>query len=239
VVKTIKHIGLILTACVLLSLFAVPYWYNQNSAEGKGEEEPFQRLSSSRSLLYIKGYSITQYAGERVIRVEADEFKVIPKKFKVFSFKPFNEMVLKNPRITTYRRPGESETSKSGSAGDERGFSFPRVELPTNSFNPNGIRMISGVHMDGLSWLIMEDEKEFVRFRARQAYLNVTKSELELEDLELENVELGRRIGAKKGSLDLKSKLVKISASAITHAQAVSISGSSVQLDMNLNQMPR
>lgn len=236
--KTIKHIGLILTACVLLGLFAVPHLYFQNSAEGQDDEETVQRLSSGRSLLYIKGYSMSQFAGDRVIRIEADEFKVIPKKFKVFSFKPFTEMVLKNPRITTYRRPGESETSKSGSAGDERGFSFPRVELPTNSFNPNGIKMISGVRLDGLSWIIMEDEKELVRCRARQAYLSVTKSELELEDLELENVELGRRIAAKKGSLDLKSKLVKISASAVTHTQAISISSSSFQLDMNLNQMP-
>jgi hypothetical protein len=98
--------------------------------------------------------------------------------------------------------------------------------------------MVSGVRLDGLSWLIMEDEKEFVRCRARLAYLNVTKTEMELEDLELENVELGRRIAAKKGCLDLKSQLVKISASAVTHAQAVPISGSSFQLDMNLNHAP-
>lgn len=181
---------------------------------------------------------MTQYAGERVVRIEADELKVIPKKFKVFNFKPFNEMVLKSPRITTYRRSGGSETSKLNSAGDERGFFFPRVELPTNNFNPNGVKMISGVHLDGLSWLIMEDEKEFVRCRARQAYLNITKSELELDDLELENVGLGRRIAAKKGCLDLKSKLVKISASAVTHTQAVSVKGNSIQLDLNLNQAP-
>jgi hypothetical protein len=238
VAKTIKLIGLILTACVLLGLFAFPHLYYQNSAEGQDDEEPVQRLSSSRSLLFIKGYSMTQYAGERVIRIEADEFKVIPKKFKVFSFKPFNEMVLKNARITTYRRPGESGAAKSGSVGDGKGFSFPKVELPKNSFNPNRIKMISGARLDGLNWLIMQDEKEFARCRAKQAYLNVSKSELELEDLELENMELGRRIAAKKGCLDLKSKLVKISASAVTHAQAVPVSGGSFQLDMNLNQMP-
>lgn len=100
------------------------------------------------------------------------------------------------------------------------------------------MKMVSGVRLDGLSWLILENEKGFVRCRTRQAYLSVAKSELELEDLELENVELGRRIAAKKGSLDLKSKLVKTSASAVTHAQAVAISGNSVQFDMNLNQMP-
>jgi len=236
--KIIKHNALILLSGVLLGLFAVPYIYFQNWSGGQAGEEPVQRLSSSRSLLYIKGYSMTQYAGERMIRIEADEFNVIPKKFKVFNFKPFNEMVLKNARITTYRRPGGSGAAKSGSSGGERGFSFPRVELPTNNFNPNGIKMISGVRLDGLSWIVMHDEKEFVRCQARQAYLSVTKSELELEDLELENVELGRRIAAKKGSLDLKSKLVRIPASAITHAQAVPISGSSVQLDLNLNHAP-
>jgi hypothetical protein len=181
---------------------------------------------------------MTQCAGERVVRIEADELRVIPKKFKVFNFKPFNEMVLKNARIITYQRPGESGAAKSGSVGDGKGFSFPKVELPKNSFNPNSIKMVSGVRLDGLSWLIMEDEKEFVRCRARLAYLNVTKTEMELEDLELENVELGRRIAAKKGALDLKSQLVKISASAVTHAQAVPISGGSFQLDMNLNHTP-
>lgn len=236
--KIIKHINWILPTCVLLGLFAVPFFYFQNSADGQGGEEPVQRLSSGRSLLYIKGYSMTQYAGERVVRIEADEFKVIPKKFKVFNFKPFNEMVLKNARITTYQRPGGSGAAKSGSASGERGFSFPRVELPKNNFNPNGIKMISGARLEGLNWLIMQDEMEFVRCRARQAYLNVMKSEMELEDLELENVELGRRIAAKKGSLDLKSQLVKISASAVTHAQAVQISGGSFQLDMNLNHAP-
>lgn len=236
--KIIKHNGLILLSGVLLGLFAVPYFSYQNWSGGQAGEETVQRLSSSRSLLYIKGYSMTQYAGERVIRIDADEFKVIPKKFKVFNFKPFNEMVLKNARITTCRRPGGSGAGKSGSAGGERGFSLPRVELPTNNFNPNGIKMISGVRLDGLSWIVMDDEKEFVRCQARQAYLNLTKSELELEGLELENVELGRRIAAKKGSLDLKSKLVRIPASAVTHAQAISISGNSVQLDMNLNQIP-
>jgi hypothetical protein len=238
VAKIIKRINWILLTCVLLGLFAVPFFYFQNPAGGQDGEEPVQRLSSGKSLFYIKGYSMTQYAGERVVRIEADELKVIPKKFKVFNFKPFNEMVLKSPRITTYRRSGGSETSKLNSAGDERGFFFPRVELPTNNFNPNGIKMISGVHLDGLSWLIMEDEKEFVRCRARQAYLNITKSELELDDLELENVGLGRRIAAKKGCLDLKSKLVKISASAVTHTQAVSVKGNSIQLDLNLNQAP-
>jgi hypothetical protein len=60
----------------------------------------------------------------------------------------------------------------------------------------------------------------------------------QLEDLELENMKLGRRIAAKKGSLDLKSKLLKISASAVTDAQALSISGGSFQIDMNLNHAP-
>jgi len=36
----------------------------------------------------------------------------------------FNEMVLKNPRITTYRRKGESETAESGSACDLYSFSL-------------------------------------------------------------------------------------------------------------------
>ncbi len=231
-----KNIIMVSIACALLGVIAI--YYFQNQAEDRTSQELVQRLSSSKSLLHFKGYSMTQYAGDRVIRIEADEFKVIPKKFNMFNFKPFNEMVLKNSRITTYRREAESETAKSAFADDLQGFSFPKVEMPTNNFNPNGIKMISGVQLDGLTWLIMKDEKEFVKCRARQAYLNVKKSELELEDLELENVELGRRIAAKKGSLDLKSKLVKVSASAVTHAHAVSISGNSVQLDLNLNQMP-
>lgn len=236
--KIIKHINWILLTCVLLGFFAVPLFYFQNPAGGQDGEDPVQRLSSGRSLLHIKGYSMTQSAGKRMIKIEADELKIIPKQFKIFNFKPFNEMVLKNPRITTYRSPGGSEASEQGSAGDEGGFSFPRVELPANNFNPNSIKMVSGVRLDGLNWRIMEDEKEFVGCRARLAYLNVAKSVLELEDLELENLALGRRIAAKKGCLDLKTKLVKISAAAVTHAQAVPVGGSSLQLDMNLNHAP-
>ena len=98
--------------------------------------------------------------------------------------------------------------------------------------------MFSGVRLDGLSWVIKDGEKEYVKCLARQAYLNVTKSELELEDLEFENVELGRRIAAKKGSLDLKTNIVKIPKSSITQTHAVSLSGHAILLDMNLNQIP-
>jgi hypothetical protein len=115
------------------------------------------------------------------------------------------------------------------------GFRRRRRELELNA---NGIKMISGVQLDGLSWLIMKDEKESVKCQARQAYLNVKKSELELEDLELENMELGRRVAAKKASLDLKANLMKISRSSITQAHSVAISGHAIQLDMNLNQIP-
>ena len=148
------------------------------------------------------------------------------------------KFVLKNPRITTYRRNGESEAPAPGSANDSQRFSFPRIELPANSFNPGSIKMVSGVRLDGLSWVIKDGEKEYVKCLARQAYLNVTKSELELEDLEFENVELGRWIAAKKGSLDLKTNIVKIPKSSITQTHAVSLSGHAIQLDMNLNQIP-
>jgi hypothetical protein len=173
-----------------------------------------------------------------VVKIQADEFKVAPKKFNMFNFRPFNEMVLKNPKITTFRRKAESEAADSGSASDLSSFSFPKIEPPTNTFNPNSIKMISGVRLDGLQWLIIKDEKESVRCQAKQAYLNLNKSELELEDLELENVELGRRVTAKKGSLDLKANLIKIARNSITQAHAVAISGPAIQLDMNLNQIP-
>ena len=87
-------------------------------------------------------------------------------------------MVLKNPRITTYRRNGESEAPAPGSANDSQRFSFPRIELPANSFNPGSIKIVFGVRLDGLSWVIKDGEKEYVKCLARQAYLNVTKSEL-------------------------------------------------------------
>jgi len=92
--------------------------------------------------------------------------------------------------------------------------------------------------LDGLSWVIKDGEKEYVKCQAKQAYLNLKKSEIELEDLELENLENGRRIAAKKGWLDLKANLVKIPKSSVTLAYAISISSHTIQLDMNLNQIP-
>jgi hypothetical protein len=227
---------MIAIAGALLGLLAILGF--QNRPPDQAFPKAVQRISSRNSLLYFKGFSMTQHTGDQVVKIQADEFKVAPKKFKMFNFRPFNEMVLKNPRITTYRRKGESEAAESGSASDLQGFSFPKIAPPTNSFNPNSIKMVSGVRLDGLQWLIMKDEKESVKCQAKQAYLNLKKSEIELEDLELENLENGRRIAAKKGWLDLKANLVKIPKSSVTLAYAISISSHTIQLDMNLNQIP-
>lgn len=105
-------------------------------AGGQDGEEPVRRLSSGRSLLYVKEYSMTQYAGERAVRTEADELEAIPKKFKVFTFKPFNEMMLKNARIITYWSSGGREASKPDSTGDERWFSFPGSNCPQTTSTP-------------------------------------------------------------------------------------------------------
>jgi hypothetical protein len=231
-----RNIRIAAVACGLFGLLAIFYFHND--PVNYTSPEAFERLSGNRFALYFKGLSMTQHTGGRLVKIDADEFYVAPKKFNVFNFKPFNEMVLKNPRITTYRRNDESETPAPGSANDSQKLSFPKIELPANSFNPGSIKTVSGVRLDGLSWVIKDGENEYVKFLARQAYLNIAKSELEMEGLEIENMELGRRISAKKGWLDLKASLVKIPKSSITHARAVSISSHFVLLDMNLNQMP-
>ena len=236
--KIIRNFKGTILLCSFLVLSAIIYFENQANDQATPRE--IQRLSSSKTLLYFKGFSMidTGNGGDRVAKIEADELTVIPKKYYLFNFKPFNEIVLKNPMITTYMGTNERKIEESGYAREEHRFSFPRIEPPTNTFNRYSTTMISGVQLNGFRWLIMKGEKEFFKCRAQNGYFNINKSELQLNDLELENVELGKRIAAKRGVIDLKSSLVKIPTSSIRQSNGILIGGHAIQLDMNLNQIP-
>jgi hypothetical protein len=191
------------------------------------------RPKQSQSFLSFKGFTMVDEDLDRVIRLEADELTMRPKKYFVFAFKPFNEIVLKNSKITVSQQVKRSDGSHS--ADVQKPVLFPKIEPPKNIFDRNSTNVISGVHFYGFIWSIRDGEDVFFECSAKHAYLDPAKSEIDLEEFELYNHVSGKKIVARKGRLDLKTNTVTVPTSLIKEAQGVSIEGKLICLDMNLN----
>ena len=192
------------------------------------------RTKQNQSFLSFKGFTMVDDDLDRVIRLEADELTMRPKKHYVFAFKPFNEIVLKNSKITVSQKAKRSEGSHST---EQKPVLFPKIEPPKNIFDRNSTNVISGVHFYGFIWSFKEGEDVFFECSAKHAYLDPGKSEIDLEDLELYNYVSWKRIIAKKGRLDLKANTVTVPTSLIKEATGVPIEGKSICIDMNLNAL--
>jgi len=170
---------------------------------------------------------------DRVIRLEADELTMRPKKYYVFAFKPFNEIVLKISKITVSQKVKRSEGDHSTDV--QKPVLFPKIEPPKNIFDRNSTNVISGVHFYGFIWSILEGADVFFECSAKHAYLDPAKLEIDLEELELYNHVSGKKIVAKKGRLDLKTNTVTVPTSLIKEARGVTVEGKLICFDMNLN----
>ena len=212
----------------ILGLFVIIYLSYTVETISSDETRPKQ----NQSFLSFKGFTIVDDDLDRVIRLEADELTMRPKKYYVFAFKPFNEIVLKNSKITVSQKVKRSEGSHST---EQKPVLFPKIEPPKNIFDRNSTNVISGVHFYGFIWSIRDGEDVFFDCSAKHAYLDPGKSEIDLEELELYNHVSGKRIIAKKGRLDLKTNTVSVPTSMIKEAQGVSVEGKLICLDMNLN----
>ena len=190
------------------------------------------RTKQNQSFLSFKGFTMVDDDLDRVIRLEADELTMRPKKHYVFAFKPFNEIVLKNSKITVSQKVKRSEGNHST---EQKPVLFPKIEPPKNIFDRNSTNVISGVHFYGFIWSIREGADVFFECSAKHAYLDPAKMEIDLEELELYNYVSGKRIIAKKGRLDLKTNTVKVPTSLIKETQGVTVEGKLICLDMNLN----
>jgi hypothetical protein len=212
----------------ILGLFVIIYLYYIAEKVSFDEARPRQ----SQSFLSFKGFTMVDDSLDRVIRLEAAELTMKPKKYYIFALKPFNEIVLKNSKITVSQKVKRSESSNST---EPNLVLFPKIEPPTNPFDRNSTNVISGVNLYGFIWSIKKGEDVFFECSAKHAYLDTGKSEIDLEEFELYNYLSRKKIIAKKGRFDLKTNTVKVPTSLIKEAQGVTVEGKIICLDMNLN----
>ena len=213
----------------ILGFFVIFYvFYMAMFPISTNERQPKQ----SQSFMSFKGFTMVDTNLDRVIKLEADELTMRPKKYYVFAFKPFTEIVLKNSKVTVSQKVKRSE---SGNSTESKPVLFPRIEPPKNPFDRNSTNVISGVHLYGFIWSIREGDDVFFMCSAKHAYLDAAKFEIELEEFELYNHLSGKKIVAKKGRYDLKTNTIKIPTSLIKEAQGVRVEGKLICLDTNLN----
>jgi hypothetical protein len=213
----------------ILGFFAIFYVFYMAMCPISFDE---RRPKQSQFFLSFKGFTMVDTNLDRVIKLEADELTMRPKKYYVFAFKPFTEIVLKNSKITVSQKVKRSE---SGYSTESKPSLFPKIEPPKNLFDRNSTNVISGVHLYGFIWSIREGDDVFFMCSAKHAYLDAAKFEIDLEEFELYNHVSGKKIIAKKGRFDLETNTLKIATSLIKEAQGVRVEGKLICLDLNLN----
>jgi len=114
-------------------------------------------------------------------RVQADAFKVSPRKFWAFNIRPFNEAVLINARVELY-------FYKDTSPGT--GASLGKLMIPENkdrkSF-PKKMGLITRGVIKGLHLKIYQESKPAIIVRAGEAYIDFKKNEARLTGASLEH----------------------------------------------------
>jgi len=147
--------------------------------------------------------------------MDADELRVNPRRFSIFSIKPFNEVILTNARLAVYLIEGKSSKTSLLSIGkdilaiDDKGKS--RVK---------GIGLITRGIIESLVLEIHKADKLSLVVTAKKAIIDLKKKEATLVMATIED-KLSHRLIAKRHHVwRFKDDTLRLEAPGLPHALA-------------------
>jgi hypothetical protein len=192
-------------------------------------EPPFIDKISRHSPITVKGLSASKCDGNRLLtHLQADEFKVNPRKYFIFNVRPFNEVTFSNVRFETHFYP-----DIHGAAG---GISFILSEEETTLVkgdnNLDGFGVITRGIIKGLVWEIFNADKLCVRVKAKKAHIDFNKNRTSLKNVTLEQMSPKRIIVSKTVIWNGKDEVFEIPGDYLALTPEGKVSGKGLRLDV-------
>ena len=175
----------------------------------------------------ITGLEYKAYEEGRLLsRVQADAFKVSPRRFWAFNIRPFNEAVLTNARVELY-------FYKDTPPGP--GASLGKLLIPGNkdrkSF-PKEMGLITRGVIKGLHLKIYQESKPAIIVRAGKAEIDFKKNEARLTGASLEDPASKNRIEAKSIIWDNRENVFTIPGEYVAVTSKGMKWGKGIRVDM-------
>lgn len=185
--------------------------------------------------IWIQGFTASTYKGNRLItKIEADEFKVNPRRFFVFNIKPLNEATLTNVRLEIHIYMGMSSKADL--------FSFGEGVLPLmnggKKFAVNGMGLITRGVIKGLILKIYRADSLSIVVKASRGYIDFKKKETKMQGVSLEDVVSGRLIKSSSVIWDDTEKAFKVPGEYIAMTPEGRARGRGIKVDLNFVVTP-
>lgn len=199
---TSRSAKIALVSVLLLSLVAL-YWSLSQTRE---VSSPFPEQEPSPYPMRITGFSYVTYDQEKpILKIEADEFKVNPRKYFVFNIRPFNEASLTNARLAVYLNEGASP-----------GFDLLSLGKDILHMNEKGKSRVTGMGVitrgiiKGLVLEIYKAHKLSLVVTAKEAIIDFKKQEATLVRATIEDKLSHRRTTSRAVLWKAKDKVFAI-----------------------------
>ena len=195
------------------------------------------REKSSIYPIRLQGISNSIYDNNRIIaKMEADEFKVNPRKFFVFNVKSLNEITITNVKLEIYY----NNDNKNSSNVDL----IPLSQLQFSEFKEgnrakNGMGLITRGIVKGLSLRVYKANQLSLVVKAKEAHINFRNREMRMKNASIEEVISKRLIESKSIIWDNEQKLFDIPGEYIivTSREKAKGKGIKVGIDFELNPL--
>lgn len=204
--------NIFLISVVSIFLVILIWFYGHTSRVSS----PFPEDKAYPGPLRITGFSyVTQDKEELEVTMDADELRVNPRRFSIFSIKPFNEVILTNARLAVHLNEGESSKASLLSIGkdilaiDEKGRS--RVK---------GMGLITRGIIEGLVFEIHKADTLSLVVTAKKAIIDFKKQEATLDTATIEDKLSHRLIRKRRLVWSFKDDVLNLEASGLPHALA-------------------
>lgn len=198
-------------------------------------EPPFIDKISRYSPLTVKGLSASKCDGNRLLTyLQADEFKISPRKYFIFNVKPFNEVTFSNVRFETHYYP-----DMHGTTG---GISFILSEDETISVkgdnNLDGFGVLTRGIVKDLVWEIFNADKLCLRVKAKKAHIDFNKNRTSLENVTLEQMSPRRTILSRKVIWNGKDQVFQIPGNYIVLTPEGKVTGKGTKINVDFVVSP-
>ncbi|MDY6839411.1 MAG: hypothetical protein SWH78_15710 [Thermodesulfobacteriota bacterium] len=154
----------------------------------------------------ITGFSYVTYDKEKpILKIEADEFKVNPRKYFVFNIRPFNEATVTNARLEVYLNEGASP-----------GFDLLSLGKDIFHMNEKGKSRVTGMGVitrgiiKGLVLEIYKGDNLSLVVTAKEALVDFKKQEANLLRATIEDKLSNRRTTSRAVLWKAKDKIFAI-----------------------------
>ncbi len=202
-------------------------------ATAKRETVPPERGERSRSInpASIKGISATTIRSGRVVsRIIAEELSVKPRRFYIFSIRPFNEISMTNAKLEYHLLEGTNSE-----AGDPFSLDEHLSSLKGSAISRKGLGVITRGVIKGLVLEIMRGKVPLLSVSSAEAKIDLKKKRTELFRTCLKDLKSGKKITSNRIIWDNGEKAFKIPGRYWAESPKGKSRGKGIRVDLDFN----